>query len=83
MDTALSIMVLCEVLITLFVVWGFLHERSFVRLEHAIARAARQKLRTIRRRREAAARRRINRKAVYSPAVTAKNRGEVSVSRAA
>ena len=83
MDTALSVMILCEVMLTLFVVWGFLHEKSFVRLEHAIARAAGRKLHALRRRRAAAAHRRINRKSVYSPALTAKKQGAVPTSRAA
>ena len=83
MDTALSVMILCEVMLTLFVVWGLLHEKNFIRVEHAIARAAGRKLRAIRRRFAAAAHRRTNRKAVYSPAVTAGKRGSVSATRAA
>ncbi len=83
MDTALSVMILCEVMVTLFVVWGFLHEQSFVRFEHAIARAVSKKLRAIRRSRTAAAHQRQNRRAVYSPAVTAGKRGAVPTSRAA
>ena len=83
MDTALSVIILCELMLTLFVVWGFLHEKSFVRLEHAIARAAGRKLRALRRRRLVAARRRINRKSTYSPALTAGKRSTVPTSRAA
>ena len=83
MDTALSVIILCEVLVTLFVVWGFLHEQSFVRFEHAIARAVAGKVRALRRRRAAAAHRKVNRRAVYSPAVTAGNRSAVPTSRAA
>ena len=83
MDTALSIMILCEVLVTLFLVWGFLHEQSFVRFEHAVARIVAGKVRAARRHRAAAAHRKTNRRAVYSPAVTAKKRGAVPTSRAA
>lgn len=83
MNTTLSVMILCEVMLTLFVVWGLLHEQSFVRVEHAVVRAVGKKLQAIRRRRAAAAHRRTNRRAVYSPAVTAGKRSAVPTSRAA
>ncbi len=83
MDTTLSVMILCEVMLVLFIVWGLLHEQSFVRVEHAAARTVGKWLRAVRRRRAAAAHRAKNRRAVYSPAVTAGKRGAASTSRAA
>ena len=83
MDTTLSVIILCEVMLTLFLVWGLLNEKAFVRAEHAVARAVSGKLQAIRRRRAAAAHRRNNRRAVYSPALTARKGSAVPTSRAA
>lgn len=83
MNTTLSLIILAEVLLTLFVVWGFLHEKAFVAVERRIARAVRRRVRAARRRKAAAAHRRQNRRVVYSPVPAAAKRGEVSAPRAA
>ena len=47
MDTALSIIILCEFLVTLFVIWGFLHEQSFVRFEQKLYRKLKQTVKAL------------------------------------
>ncbi len=81
METFVAIIILCEVLLTLFGVWGFLHEQTLVALEHNIVRLIRRRIRRRQRARAAAAHRRQNARAVYTPAMPVKGRS--SSSRAA
>ena len=45
MSTTLSVIILIEVLFTLFVVWGFMHEEKFVAFEDKIIFAILRKIR--------------------------------------
>lgn len=45
MSTTMSIIILCEVLFTLFIVWGFMHEEKFVAFEDKIIFAVLRKIR--------------------------------------
>lgn len=67
MTTAISFLILGEVIFALFIVWGFMHEERFVAFEDKIIFAV---LRAIRRKkvsREISRRERINEKVVYAP----------------
>lgn len=67
MSTALSIIILCEVLFGLFIVWGFMHEERFVAFEDKIIFAVLRKIRRKRAGREIARREKINTRVVYTP----------------
>ena len=45
MSTVLSIIIICEVLFTLFIVWGYMHEEKFVAFEDKIIFAILRKIR--------------------------------------
>lgn len=45
MPTTLSIIIVLEVLFTLFIVWGFMHEEKFVAFEDKIIFAVLRKIR--------------------------------------
>lgn len=67
MSTTLSFIILAEVVLTLFVVWGFMHEERFVKFEDKIIFGI---LRAIRRKKanaEIVRREKINEKVVYTP----------------
>lgn len=67
MTTAISFLILGEVIFALFIVWGFMHEERFVAFEDKFIFAV---LRAIRRKkvsREISRRERINEKVVYAP----------------
>ena len=81
METSVAIIILCEVLFTLFAVWGFLHEQTLVALERRAVRMLRRSIRRRQRARAAAVHRRQNAEALYTPALAVK-RGSSS-SRAA
>lgn len=67
MSTTLSIIILAEVLFTLFIVWGFMHEEKFVAFEDRIIFAVLNKIKRRKSSKEAARRERINEKVVYTP----------------
>lgn len=67
MSTTISFIILAEVLFTLFIVWGFMHEDRFVKLEDKIIINI---IRSVKRRKhhaEVQRRERINEKVVYTP----------------
>ena len=67
MTTTISFIILAEVLLTLFVVWGFMHEDRFVAFEDKIIFAILRSIRNKKNAAEIAKREKINAKAVYTP----------------
>ncbi|MBR3767843.1 MAG: hypothetical protein IKL10_06345 [Clostridia bacterium] len=67
MSTTLSIIILCEVIFALFIVWGFMHEELFVAFEDKIIFAVLRKIRSSRSSREALRREKLNEKVYYTP----------------
>ena len=67
MSTTLSLIILGEVLLALFIVWGFLHEDRFVAFEDKIIFAILKKIRRKKSSTEVARRERLNEKVIYTP----------------
>lgn len=67
MSTTLSIIILIEVLFTLFIAWGFMHEERFVAFEDKIIFAVLRRIRSYKAQRERARRERLNQRVVYTP----------------
>lgn len=67
MSTTLSIIILAEVLFTLFIVWGFMHEEKFVAFEDKIIFAVIRMIKRGRSDREAARREKVNERVAYTP----------------
>ena len=67
MSLTLSLIILAEVLFTLFIVWGFMHEDRFVAFEDKIIFAVLRAIRKKKSSREIARRERINERVVYTP----------------
>ncbi len=67
MSPILSVVIVLEVLFTLFIVWGFMHEERFVAFEDKIIRAVLRKLRKSRAVREILRRERLNEQITYTP----------------
>ena len=67
MSTTLSIIIIFEVLFTLFIVWGFMHEERFVAFEDKIIFAILRKIRKNKAVHEMARREKLNEKVVYTP----------------
>ena len=67
MSTTLSIIILIEVLFTLFIAWGFMHEERFVAFEDKIIFAVLRRIRRFKAQRECARRERLNERVVYTP----------------
>ena len=67
MSPVLSLIIIAEVLFTLFIVWGFMHEEKFVAFEDKIIFAVLKKIRRTKAIRESARRERLNEKVYYTP----------------
>ncbi len=67
MSLTLSLIILAEILFTLFIIWGFMHEERFVAFEDKIIFAVLRAIRKKKSTREVARRERINEKVVYTP----------------
>ncbi|MBE6789617.1 MAG: hypothetical protein IKB08_03515 [Clostridia bacterium] len=67
MSPVLSLIIIAEVLFTLFIVWGFMHEEKFVAFEDKIIFAVLKKIRRTKALRESARRERLNEKVYYTP----------------
>ncbi len=67
MSTTLSVIILIEVLFTLFIAWGLMHEERFVAFEDKIIFAVLRKIRSIKAKRECARRERLNERVYYTP----------------
>lgn len=67
MSPILSVIIVLEVLFTLFIVWGFMHEELFVAFEDKIIRAVLRKLRKNKAVREMLRRERLNEEFTYTP----------------
>ncbi len=67
MSPILSVIIVLEVLFTLFIVWGFMHEERFVAFEDKIIRAVLRKLRKNKAVREMLRRERLNEEFTYTP----------------
>ena len=67
MSTAIGIIILAEVVLTLFTVWGLMNEKRFIRFEQNVAAAVRIGLRRLRRKTAAAQHRRVNARVLYTP----------------
>lgn len=67
MSPILSVIIVLEVLFTLFIVWGFMHEELFVAFEDKIIRAVLRKLRKNKAVREMLRRKRLNEEFTYTP----------------
>ena len=72
METWLSFVILGEVLITLFILWGFMHESKFIEFEDRIIYAVKMRINASRRRKNTAARQRINAAVRFTPEVPQK-----------
>lgn len=67
MSPILSIVIVSEVIFTLFIVWGFMHEDRFVAFEDKIIRAVLRKIRKNKASREILRRERLNSEFAYTP----------------
>ena len=67
MATIFSIAIVIEVLLTVFIVWGIIHEEKFIEFEDRIILAVKKKIRKEFMKREKARRAKINQKVVYTP----------------
>lgn len=67
MSTTLSVIILIEVLFTLFIAWGLMHEERFVAFEDKIIFAVLRKIRSSRAKREYLRREKLNEKVYYTP----------------
>ncbi len=67
MSTTLSVIIVLEVLFTLFIAWGILHEERFVAFEDKIIFAVLRKIRRNRAKREYMRREKLNSEAAYTP----------------
>ncbi len=67
MSTTFSVIILLEVLFTLFIAWGLLHEERFVEFEDKIIFAVLRKIRRSRAKREYMRRQKLNAQAAYVP----------------
>ncbi len=63
MNTGVAFIILAEVAVFLFVIYGFMHEEKFIALEDKVI----NNIRRSRRAKAAAQRRRINEKVCYTP----------------
>ncbi len=69
METWLSFVILGEVLITLFILWGFMHEGKFIEFEDRIIYAVKMRITASRQRKNAVARQRLNAAVRFTPEV--------------
>ena len=67
MSTTLSVIILIEVLFTLFIAWGLMHEERFVAFEDKIIFAVLRKIRSRRAKHECARREKLNERVYYTP----------------
>lgn len=67
MSTTLSIIIVIEVLFTLFIAWGIMHEERFVAFEDKIIFAVLRKIRRSRAKREYMRREKLNERVMYTP----------------
>ena len=67
MSTTLSVIILIEVLFTLFIAWGLMHEERFVAFEDKLIFAALRKIRRMKAKREYLRREKLNNKVYYTP----------------
>lgn len=67
MSPILSVVIVLEVLFTLFIVWGFMNEERFVAFEDKIIRAVLRKIRKRKAMHEYMRREKLNEKVVYTP----------------
>ncbi len=67
MSTALGIIILAEVALTLFTAWGIMNEKRFVRCERRVAAAVKANLLYFSKKRAAAQHRRVNARVLYTP----------------
>ncbi len=67
MSTTLSVIIVIEVLFTLFIAWGIMHEERFVAFEDKIIFAVLRKIRRNKAKREYLRREKLNEKVVYTP----------------
>ena len=67
MDGALGLIIFLEILLTLGIVYGALHESALIRFERRVAAAVRKALARRREKREQKARQRFLEQAAYTP----------------
>ena len=67
MSTTFSVIIVLEVLFTLFIAWGLMHEERFVAFEDKIIFAVLIKIRRSRAKREYMRRQKLNAQAAYVP----------------
>ena len=67
MSTTLSIIIVLEVLFTLFIAWGIMHEERFVAFEDKIIFAVLRKIKRSRARKEYMRREKLSVTAAYTP----------------
>lgn len=69
METWLSFVILGEVLITLFILWGFMHEDKFILFEDKIIYNVKLRINAYRRYKNAMARQKLNTTVRFTPEV--------------
>ena len=67
MNTGVALVIIAEVFLFLFIVWGFLHENKLIAFEDRIIAVIRHNMKLRRQRRESVRRRRLNDKVRYTP----------------
>lgn len=69
METWIGLVILAQVLITLFVIWGFMHEGAFIEFEDKIIYAIKMRIAYSRRSKTAVKRQRLNAAVRFTPEV--------------
>lgn len=83
MDAALGLLIFLEILLTLGIVYGALHESALIRFEHRVAAMARRALADRKAKREQKARERFLEQATYLPVKPGRRTGRTDSGAAA
>ena len=67
MDTTLGLIIFLEIIFTLGILYGAMHERALIRFEHRVVRAVRKTLVSLKTKRERKARDKFIERAAYTP----------------
>ena len=68
MSTTLGLIILCEILLTLCIVYGMLHEQALIRFEKAVAARIRASFRRRKLQKDRRGREKFNARVTYTPA---------------
>ncbi len=67
MNTTLALIILCEILLTLGIVYGMMHEQVLIRFENAVAARIRAAVRRRKLQKEKRGREKFNARVTYTP----------------